>query len=204
MDDLKRKIRSALSTSNDSFLEKSKELLEILGYKSNRTLNLSGGVDDFIKEFPARNQNTKTEYEFGKHAESIHFIFQLTGEEIGSDNNHYKVNSFDKGDESSFLFFAVELKSKAYSRGKYAEFTREINKRLMAPTVILFKAGEHLTLAFVHRRRHKYDPNRPVLGNVSLLREVARSPHRAHVDILSELSLPNLLSWMNKNTTPPP
>ena len=102
-----------------------------------------------------------------------------------------------------FFLFAVELKSEGYSRGKYAEFTREINKRLMAPTVILFKAGEHLTLAFVHRRRHKYDPNRPVLGNVSLLREVAQSPHRAHLDILSELSLPNLLSWMKKTNRPP-
>lgn len=201
MNDLKRKIRSALTTSNDSFLEKSKELLEILGYKSNRTLSLSGRIDDFIKEFPARNQNTKTECEFSKHAESIHFIFQLTSEEIvmstSSNNNHHR-GEFDEGDESSFLFFAVELKSEAYSRGKYAEFTREVNKRLMAPTVILFKAGEHLTLAFVHRREHRYDPNRPVLGNVSLLREVAQSPHRAHLDILSELSLPNLLLWMKK------
>ena len=203
MNDVKREIRSVLSTSSDNFLEKSKRLLEILGYRSNRTLNLSGSVDDFIREFPAPNQNTKTEREFRKHVESVHFIFQVASEEIVSINNHQEMKpQFNKGDERSFLFFAVELERGTYSRGKYAEFTREVNKRLMAPTVVLFKSGKHLTLAFVHRRRHKYDPNRPVLGNVSLLREVDQSPHRAHLDILSELSLPNLLSWMKRTNKP--
>ena len=66
------------------------------------------------------------------------------------------------------------------------------------PTVVLFRtAGGLLTLAFVHRRKHKRDPDRDVLGTVSLIREIDPvDPHRAHLDILEGLSLANRLTWM--------
>ena len=68
------------------------------------------------------------------------------------------------------MFAAVELSGPSYARGPYARFTREINKRLRAPTVVIFRtAGGRLTLAFVHRRPHKLDPKRDVLGSVSLI-----------------------------------
>ena len=96
---------------------------------------------------------------------------------------------------------AVELKQDRYPRGQYARFTREINKRLAQPTVVLFRtASGRLTLAFVHRRPHRYDPDRDVLGNVSLIREIdPGQPHRAHLDILAELSLPERLGWINSH-----
>ena len=78
-------------------------------------------------------------------------------------------NAFDKGNIKSFLFCAVELKDNNYSRTKYAEFTREINKRLFAPTVILFRAGDRLTVAFADRRPDKTDDDRDVLGQVTLI-----------------------------------
>ena len=91
------------------------------------------------------------------------------------------------------------MKEASYARSKYAEFTRELNKRLIAPTVVLFKTADNsLTLAFVHRRQHRYDPSRDVLGSVSLVRDInPTQPHRAHLDILAELSLEHLLSWMS-------
>ena len=66
------------------------------------------------------------------------------------------------------------------------------------PTVVLFKtANARLSLSFVHRREHKRDPNRDVLGHVSLIREIdAAEPHRAHLDILQDLSLDNRLQWI--------
>ena len=67
------------------------------------------------------------------------------------------------------------------------------------PTVVLFKTSSNLfSLAFVERRPHKRDPNRDVLGRVSLVREIdTREPHRAHLDILDDLSLDKRIQWIN-------
>ena len=95
------------------------------------------------------------------------------------------------------------LKDSDYSRTKYAEFTREINKRLFAPTVILFRAGDHLTVAFADRRPDKTDGDRDVLGQVTLIKDIRlNNPHRAHLDILSELSLEACVQWMNDKKKP--
>lgn len=67
------------------------------------------------------------------------------------------------------------------------------------PTVVLFKTSSNLlSLAFVQRRQHKRNPNRDVLGRVSLVREIdTQEPHRAHLDILDDLSLSSRLQWIN-------
>ena len=203
--DHKERIQSALADMpNKNFLSATKDLLTVLGYQSERTLELSEDPEDFIQQFPAPNENTKTEQTFLEHAQSVRFIFQLTSDEIAASNQqtlNLESASFDTGNTSSFIFFAVELEKDAYARGQYAQFTREINKRLSQPSVILFRTPSNLlTLAFVHRREHKRDPNRDVMGQVSLIREINPiEPHRAHLDILAELSLPNLLSWMDAN-----
>ena len=197
----KEKIKSALSAiPTGDFLEKSKKLLGTIGYRSELTLELSGTVHDFFEEFPPLNPNTKTEQEFRKHAESAQIIFQFTKDEIIDEDIS---KSFDKGNNQSFLFCAVELKDNRYSRTKYAEFTREINKRLFAPTVILFRAGDHLTVAFADRRPDKTDGDRDVLGQVTLIKDIRlNNPHRAHLDILSELSLEACVQWMNDKKKP--
>ena len=200
-------IKSALAAlQNGVLLEKSKDLLSTLGYRSELTLELSGTVHDFFEEFPPLNPNTKTEQKFRKHAESAQIIFQFTKDEIEDDPEQMTLlesNAFDKGNIKSFLFCAVELKDNRYSRTKYAEFTREINKRLFAPTVILFRAGDHLTIAFADRRPDKTDGDRDVLGQVTLIKDIRlNNPHRAHLDILSELSLEACVQWMNDNRKP--
>ena len=112
-------------------------------------------------------------------------------------------NSFDKSNISSFLFCAVELKDNNYSRTKYAEFTREINKRLFAPTVILFRTADHLTVAFADRRPDKTDDAHDVLGQVTLIKNIRlNNPHRAHLDILSELSLEACVKWIDDKKKP--
>ena len=203
----KEAIKSALAAiPTGDFLEKSKEILGTIGYRSELTLELSGTVHDFFEEFPPLNPNTKTEQEFRKHAESAQIIFQFTKDEIEDDPEQMTLlesNSFDKGNIKSFLFCAVELKDNRYSRTKYAEFTREINKRLFAPTVILFRAGDRLTVAFADRRPDKTDGDRDVLGQVTLIKDIRlNNPHRAHLDILSELSLEECVQWMNDKKKP--
>ena len=203
-------IKSALAEmQNGNLLEKSKNLLSTLGYRSDLTLELSGTVNDFFDEFPAQNPNTKTEQHFRDNAESVQIIFQLTKDEIVDEPqlSLLEPKTFDKGITQSFLFCAVELKNNSYSRTKYAEFTREINKRLFTPTVIIFRAGELLTIAFADRRPNITDESRDVLGQVTLIKDILlnhseREPHRAHLDILSDLSLEQCIKWMDDNRKP--
>ena len=202
----KAAIKSALSAiRTGDFLEKSKELLDTIGYRSERTLELSGTVHDFFQEFPALNPNTKTEQEFCKHVESVKLIFQFTSDEITDDIQQklFESDAFDKGNIKSFLFCAVELKDNTYSRTKYAEFTREINKRFLAPTVVLFRVANRLTVGFTDRRPHKTDEARDVLGHVTLIKDIRlNNPHRAHLDILSELSLAECVKWLEEKQKP--
>ena len=56
----KKEIESALAKIPASdFLETTKGLLAVLGYRSERTLNLSGNVDDFIQRLPPGRKTPK-------------------------------------------------------------------------------------------------------------------------------------------------
>lgn len=203
----KETIKSALAAiPTGNFAETSKALLATLGYHSERTLELSGTVDDFIEDFPASNPNTKTEQAFRNTVESVQLLFQFTSDEItGGTQQTLDLGTgfLQEGWAGSFLFFSVALKDKNYSRSKYAELTREINKRLLAPTVVFFRVADRLTIAFVGRRQHQYDENRDVLEQVTLIKDIRlNAPYRAHLDILSELSLETCLKWMDTEGKP--
>ena len=201
---IRNEIQSALTKIPDNDFEAvAQDLLAVLGYRSERTLiGQTGDVTDFVARFPATKGNTKTEQAFCENAQSVRLVFQVTSEEIASADQPtlgFEADFFDKGQQQSFIFFAVELKEATYARSQYAQFTREINKRLSQPSVVLFRtAGHRLTLAFVHRRGHKRDDRRDVLGRVSLIREIdPADPHRAHLDILAELSLAECAKWID-------
>ncbi len=186
------------------FAEQAARLLAVLGYRSERTLpDQSGSVDDFLKKFSALPPGAKSELEFRKAASSIYVLFQITDEEIeeaGGNRRLFRDNEFDTGNVKSFLFTVVELRGDTYAKGRYAAFTREINKCFPTiPAVVLFRtASGRVTLSFVHVRPNKRNPERNVIGSVSLIREIiSRQPHRAHLDILAELSLEWRLRWMD-------
>ena len=205
--ELREKIRRALTAmSGDDFATQSKRLLNAIGYNSDRTLpDQSGDPSEFFETFPAKNPNTATEQEFLEESGHVRLVFQYTDEEIsdaGSQRRLFEETEFYSGDTRSFLFIAVELLRDQYPRGRYAQLTREVNKRFPnTPAVVLFRtAAGLLTLAFVHRRPNKVDPERDVLGRVSLVREIEPDdPHRAHLDILAELSLEDRLDWMDSH-----
>ena len=164
-----------------------------------------------VRQFPATNRDTQTERDFLREARSVHILFQLTDAEIAASEQKalWDAGGFDTGNAQSFLFAAVELRGDAYPRGRYAAFTRELNKRFQNPMVVLFRAragatgAGRVTLAFVHRRPNRNDPTRDALGNVALIREIdAANPHRAHRDILGELALPARLEWMDAHGAP--
>ena len=201
----KREIESALAAIPDGdLLQTSKDLLAVLGYRSERTLKLSGTVDDFIQSFPAENKNTQTEQEFRDNAASVALVFQVTSDEIAEGHpNFSESRPFDEGFIKSFVFFTVELKNRNYPRSKYAQFTREINKRLSLATVVFFRVERRLTIAFIDRRPHQRDASKDVLQKVTLIKDIRLdNPHRAHTDILSELSLATCAKWMVANNQP--
>ncbi len=197
----KEEIESALAAMiDDDFLETSKDLLAVLGYRSERTMTLPGTAEDFIRRFPARNRNTETEAEFRQNVESVKLVFQVRSEEIAPNDQPtlFESPAFDEGYVKSFTFFAIELTDKDYPRGKYAQFTREVNKRMPLATVVLFRVKNRLTIGFVGRRQHRRDSDRDVLEQVSLIKDIRLDdPHRAHLDILFELSLGECAKWMS-------
>lgn len=205
-----QQIESALQAVPDTsnFTQSAESLLDVLDYTSTRTIQPFSDVNEFIQTFSALNPNTQTEQDFINNAESIQVLFQITDEEIQATAQPILMDShggFDGDKAKSFIFVAVELKEDTYPRGKYVQFTREINKRFASPTVVLFKTNHTnlVTLAFVHRRPNKIRSERDVLGNVSLIREIdTDNPHRAHLDILTELSLNNILKWMRDHDEP--
>ena len=207
-------IRSALNAiPNTEFVHAVYGLLGELGYESSKTLSgQSGAVEDFFANLPpnpdtGKDPDTISKREFLANAASAQVLFQITDDEIQAQASAQlalmdNTGGFDAGREKSFIFVAVELEGHSYSRGKYAQFTREINKRLSAaPTVVVFCTSSNLlTLAFVQRRPSKRDSNRSVLGSVSLIREIDTfEPHRAHLDILAELSLNDRLKWIDNH-----
>ena len=201
----KREIESALAAMNGGdFLQNSKNLLEVLDYHAPLTEELLETVDNFIHEFPAENENTKTEREFRKNAKSIELVSQVGSDEIvDSQPDRFESRTFDKGLIKSFVFCTVELKDKDYSRSKYAEFTREINKRTTLATVVFFRVKNRLTIGFVGRRPSQLDESKDVLEKATLIKDIRLdNPHRAHLDILFELSLKECAKWMTAEEQP--
>ena len=215
MTDIREDIKAALKKCGQTpnFKAAATELLQTLGYSSERTLELDGSPTQFMNEYPPPpprdKQRSQGEVRFKDATKSVHIIFQYTEEEATkTSRDTIEGSTFNAGNYQSFLFVAVELKPGEYARGRYAEFTREINKCFSMPVVALFRVpskpeGARLTLAFVGRRPSKKDDNRDVLQKVSLLREIeCTKPHRGHLDILAELSLKERMKWIDANKKP--
>ena len=213
----------ALMTGDD-FPSEAGALLDALGYASDRTIrDQTGDPAAFLANAP----DTQSKRALVAEAGSIRLLRQVADAEVAASAPQSAGGAFDGGASPtapgfrdggaspiapvfrggvarSFLFLAAELRGERYPRGKYAEFTREINKRFNIPAVVLFlDRRQRLTLAFVGRREHKRDPDRDVLERVSLIQEInPRAPHRAHLDILADLSLDRRLDWMDANRKP--
>ena len=195
----KEEIESALAAMIDGdFLETSKNLLEVLDYHAPLIEELPETVEDFIQEYPAEDIDTKTEQEFRKSAKSIGLVSQVGSDEIAdSQPDRFEPRAFNKGFIKSFVFCTVELKGQNYSRSKYAQFTREVNKRLSLATVVFFRVKDRLTIGFVGRRPDKRNLDRDVLEKATLIKDIRLdNPRRAHLDILFELSLDECANWM--------
>ena len=178
----------------EDFTQRAHTFLNILGYKSERTLKTDGTLEALI---PKDTPLTKKESEALKHWREGHLLFQITDGEIkeGLGQASLLKETFDKGREKSFVFISVELEEKTYTRSQIANMVRGLNKAFQMPAVIIFRYGKRATLGVIHQREHKKDENKNVLEKVTLIKDISlEKPNRAHIDILAELSLPELVN----------
>ena len=194
----------AQTRAEPRFADAAMRLLNELGYKSGLT---PPDQPEDPARWLARTSETRTKRDFLQNAASMRVLFQITDSEIRNSVQPMLggLLSFDGGNASSFLFAAVDLSGERYPRGRLAAFAREINKAFPMPCGVIFRASDgRLTFAFAHRRTNLRHADRDVIGNVSLIREInPESPHRAHLDILAELSLDERLKWMDSRGKSP-
>ena len=169
-------------------------LFGALGYRSQRTVDI-GSVNEFVGLLNDQRPLTERQHELFKSWNSADIVFQITEEEIASQSSLFAMDGFDRGRAQSLLFVAANLvQDRSYSRTELAEMTRTVNRSFTMPATVLFQHNGSLTLAAAHRRAHLRDSSRDVLERVSLVKDIRTDhPHRAHVDILSDLALPKLL-----------
>ena len=199
MDGPKKKIEQALHQfARGNLAGNAKHLLNVLGYESQRTMRLEPNTSDgFLSAFNLQdNQDFIPERALVEEWESIDFLFQLTEAEIGNNPNleiDFGDGGIDEARTESYLFFAIKLSGEQYSRTQLSQITREMNKAFGMPAMILFQHGEALTFAVIDRRLNKLDESKDVLLKATLIKDINfADPHRAHIDILSDLSIDEL------------
>ena len=199
MDALKEKIEQALHQfTNGNLADNAKHLFDVLGYESQRTMRLEPNTSDsFLSAFNLQdNQGFNPERALIAKWESIDVLFQLTEDEIGNNPNleiDFGDGDIDEARMESYLFFSIKLSGDQYSRTQLSQITREMNKPFGMPAMILFQHGGALTFAVIDRRLNKVDESKDVLLKATLIKDINFvDPHRAHTDILSDLSIDEL------------
>jgi hypothetical protein len=210
--ELLKQIETALAAfGSRPFFDASVGLFDTLGYQSERRMKLrSSTADGFLGTFD-RGKTIHPERALLADWHAVDFLFQLTDSEVQSSTHGTAELAFDSkgqfdGTEiNSFLFLAVELRAAAfregerkgqhYTRTELAGATRALNRLFDMPALVVFKHGDTVSLGIIHRRLSKRDAAKDVLEKVTLIKDVAfADPIRAHVEILHDFALPQLLA----------
>lgn len=194
----KKQIELAITRfSNGSLLENSLNLLNTLGYRSQRQFILTPNNINGLVELAPDIANINKVKALVNDWLTVDFLFQLTGDDIRNMTQGRLI--FDDPGRianqiiESYLFMAIKLKGSDYPRGKLADLTREINKCFAMPVMILFQYGQQLTLSLINRRLSKREETKDVLEKVTLIKGINfAKPLRAHTEILYDLSLDHL------------
>ena len=199
--DLLEDITQALKAFGSGSLEQNAiALFETLDYHSSRRIGgLKLSADNLAETFNSP-KSLRPEKALAADWQSVSLLFQLTDDEISSAGRERQLrmvfDSASKVDPTifrSYLFFTVGLKGSSYTRGQLAGITREINRLFPIPVMVLFRYGQTLTFAIIHRRPHRRQAEQDVLEKVTLIKDIRlANPHRAHLEILADLALPEL------------
>ncbi|MCK4792327.1 MAG: Eco57I restriction-modification methylase domain-containing protein [Desulfobacteraceae bacterium] len=196
--DTKQQIETALQAFSGADLRDATiGLLNSLGYQSEKTLDLDSTPDAFLAEFDKRDRKFRKDKALFDRWKSVEFLFQITDDEVrnaGAQGTLFD-SGYDHGNYQSYLFFALDLKKNHYTRTQLADITREINLLFDMSAMLLIRHNGALTFSIIDRRLHKKDQSRDVLEKVKLIKDIRyQEPHRAHIEILHDLSLQALMS----------
>ena len=178
-------------------LSASRRVFEALGYRSERRPSLPDSKPStFLQNFDGQ-QSFNAERGMVEAWKSADFLCQVTDEEIQLARKNQPSlladGKIEKGNARSFAFLSIGLNEDNYTRAQYSGITREINRMFNMPAICLFKNNGAVTLSVIDRRQHKKESAKDVLEKVTLIKDIEyKNPHRGHVDILSDLALPNL------------
>ena len=179
-----------LNFSQNNLLDNSLNLFSTLGYKTKRQVQVSS-VDDFKNRFLKNTLNEeKALYSDWK---DVQFLFELQPNDLNSDET--EITGGKSGDKiiEAYWFIAIELNGNTYTKKQLSDITREINKQIAVPVFIIFKYTDKLTFSIIDRRLNKKDDNKDVLEKVVLIKDINfNDPHRAHIEILNDISFENL------------
>ncbi|MFA4909973.1 MAG: Eco57I restriction-modification methylase domain-containing protein [Desulfobacteria bacterium] len=198
--DLKGIQSSVMTFTNGDLSTNALSLFSTLGYNTDRQNPFSEKTYRFFKDSffhgdPRFNEEKALVLEW----KYVDLLFQLSGEEITKQTSLFDVKKVVTSGDSkvameSYLFFAIGLSGSRYTRTTLSLITRELNRVFPMPVMVLFKYGQSLTLAVTNRRLHKRDERKDVMEKVTLIKDInIENPHRAHIEILFDLSFSELL-----------
>lgn len=195
--DEKLNIQEAIKAfAKDDISKAGINLFSVLGYDTSLQAPLDKKSftefkEDYIEASPSADRFNE-EKALTDEWKTIDILFQLTDESFTGQQQLFD-SKLDPLNPQSYLCFAIELKGSEYSKTQIAGITREVNKLFSIPIIIVFKYGECITLAIINRRVNKRDSDRDVLEKVTLIKDIFfEKPHRAHVEILFDMSLAQL------------
>ena len=193
----RRSITKALQRfENGNLAENTRRLLEILGYRSDRTLVLEPNTaEGFIEIFDQSGKINPDKAQL-QEWESIDFLFQLTEAEI-VENTQLQIDfeDYSVADPTieSYLFFVLRLDGSSYTGAQLSQITREINRLTPIPAMVFFQYDSCLAWAMIDRRPSKRDATHDVLEKITLIKDIEYTyPDDAHVEILHNFSLDEL------------
>ena len=193
----RRSIANALQRfENGNLAENTRRLLEILDYRSDRTIALEPNtVEGFIEIFDQLGGINSDKAQL-QEWESIDFLFQLTEAEI-VENTQLQIDfedySVDDRIIESYLFFVLRLRGSSYTGAQLSQITRAINQLTPIPAMVFFQYDSFLAWAIIDRRPSKRDLTHDVLEKITLIKDIDYTyPDDAHVEILHNFSLDEL------------
>lgn len=169
-------------------------LFNILGYNTSRNSPLqTPDYRSFFETFSLGDLSFRSERARTDEWNYVDFLFQLTKHEVSDSLSLFDTSKVDETVMESYLFITVGLTGNKYSRTILSEITREINRIFTMPVLVLFKYDNLLTLSIINRRINKKNSDKDVLDKVTLIKDIdITSPHRAHIEILYDLSFQEL------------
>ena len=201
---LRTRLEDALrSTATGDLRISALELLSILGYASNKTLDWPTQPQAFARELETLlggSNQLNAETACLTDWQSVSFLFQLTNDELpmlaARQTSFFSDTGVQPWQIESFIFLAVDLKTGNWSRTRLARITRELNRLFPMPVIVLYRHPGHdqetmLSLAVINRRGHKRESSRDVMdGKISIVKDInPTAPHAAHIRILESMAL---------------